>query len=182
MQRLLSGLAVAALVAVVGSKAGAQSRVSGLFAAGAAATADELSSRDSTKTGWQIMAGGERALVGETLALRLDGTFGFSKRESLFRESALLFGANARLVWYAPLKLGPLSPYLMAGAGVLSYRYQPGQSGRDADAAFTNKFMASGGAGANLRVGSSVLFVEGRYETGDNWTLIPVQLGVRFGK
>ncbi|HWP02212.1 MAG TPA: hypothetical protein VNL96_02030 [Gemmatimonadaceae bacterium] len=182
MRRLLSGFVVAALTAVVASQAEAQGRVSGLFAVGAAAAADDLSEIDSTKTGWQIMVGGERAVIGDAFAIRLDGTFGFSKRESLFRESALLFGANLRLVWHLPIEFGPLSPYVMGGGGLLSYRYQPGQSGRDADAAFKNRFMAGGGAGLDFKIGSSTLFVEGRYETGDNRTLIPVQLGVRFGK
>jgi len=178
MKRLVRCSWTLAVLALAATTAEGQSRAT-LIGFGANFAASDYSDADSAKTGYQLMAGYEFPFLTSATSLRLDGMLGWNARKTNYRESTQLASINARLAWWAPLKLGSAKPYLLAGAGYLYHKYHAGQSFNPPRS--KTELVYGAGAGAEVPAGPVTAFVEARYDYGADLTRIyPVIVGLRF--
>ncbi len=190
MKRVLSFGAVACLLLVPVAGASAQGKLSGFAAVGGSTTAGDLKTADSTKSGFFAQGGFEYKLT-EPLWLRFDASMGWNERISVYAEDAYIWTFAGRLEYWLPFGSETLRPYVTGGAGWMIYKRNPGETGlEDTETMKTrNRMMVSGGAGLDYQIGSTSIFVEGRYdmalkksdESGSARTLIPIMIGARWG-
>ena len=171
MRRALRVMVIGLVGAVVAvSSASAQSPYvflggGGTFPMGHFKTSDE------GKTGWAVQAG-----VGYDLSkgawVEAEGWYGSNKREGGTLD--LLGGLAAVGYSFTPDK--KVSPYVLAGAGIISGKTKPtGGGASDTE----SKFAYSGAAGIGFNSSESVHFwLEGRYLGAKDFALIPVSVGV----
>ncbi|HEX9564672.1 MAG TPA: outer membrane beta-barrel protein [Gemmatimonadaceae bacterium] len=189
MKRVLSFGAVALLLLVPVAGASAQGKLSGFAAIGATTTTGELKDADSTKSGFFGQVGLEYK-VSEPLWLRMDASMGWNDRITAYAEDAYIWTFVARLEYWLPFGSDKLRPYVNGGGGLMLYKRNPGETGREDTPEFTtkNRMMVSGGVGLDYRIGGTSIFVEGRYDMAfakdgeeGSRTLIPIMLGARWG-
>ena len=182
MKRVLSCGAVALLL-LVAADASAQSKLSGFIAAGPTATTGDLKDADSTKSGFMIQ-GGLEYKISAPLWFRVDASMGFNDRVTNFAEDAYIWTFAGRLEYWLPMGSDKLRPYVVGGAGLMSYKRNPGETGFEDLSQFATKWrsLISAGAGVDYQIGGTSVFVEGRYDMGgDNRAMIPIVIGMRWG-
>ena len=160
-----------------------QGKLSGFAGVGPTSTMGDLKDADSTKSGFMATAGFEYKITAP-LWLRLDASMGWNDRITNWEEDAYIWTLAARAEYWLPLGTDKLRPYVLAGAGMMLYKRNPGQTGLEDTPAFTtkNRTLFSGGAGVDWQIGSSSIFVEARYDMGaDNRAFVPIVLGARWG-
>lgn len=190
MKRVLSFGAVALLLLVPATEATAQGKISGFMAIGASSPTGDLKDADSTKSGF-FAQGGLEYKLSEPLWLRFDASMGWNDRITAYAEDAYIWTFVARAQYWLPMGSESLRPYVNGGAGFMLYKRNPGETGLEDTPEFDvkNRMMVSGGVGLDYRIGSTSIFVEGRYdmafkksdETGSSRSLIPIMLGARWG-
>ena len=190
MKRVLSCGAVALLFLVPGADATAQGKLSGFAAIGPTQSVGDLKDADSTKSGFMAQGGFEYKLT-PALWLRADASMGWNDRITSYAEDAYIWTFAGRLEYWLPLGTDKLRPYVNGGAGIMTYKRNPGETGLEDTPAFTTKHrvMVTGGAGLDWQIGGTSIFVEGRYdmgmkksdETGSARSLIPIIIGARWG-
>ena len=111
--------------------------------------------------------------------VRVDGSYGQHSGKTVGTTEVpklKLIGALAD-VTVSPKMSGGVSPYVLAGAGVVNGKPEGG----DGD----TKFAWNAGAGAKFKAGSLGLYLEARFLSvnteGSKTNSIPITLGVRFG-
>ena len=182
MKRVLSCGAVALLL-LVAADASAQSKLSGFMAVGPTTTTGDLKDADSTKSGFMVQGGFEYKLSGP-LWLRADASMGFNDRITNFAEDAYIWTFMGRLEYWLPMGSDKLRPYVVGGAGIMSYKRNPGETGAEDTETFATKHrsLISAGAGVDYQLGGTSVFLEGRYEMGgDDRSMIPIVIGMRWG-
>lgn len=182
MKRVLSCGAVALLL-LVAADASAQSKLSGFIAVGAATTTGDLKDADSTKSGFMVQGGFEYKVTAP-LWFRVDASMGWNDRITNFAEDAYIWTFAGRLEYWLPMGSDKLRPYVVGGAGIMTYKRNPGETGAEDIAAFATKHrsLISAGAGIDYQIGGSSIFLEGRYDMGgDDRSMIPIIIGARWG-
>ena len=182
MKRVLSCGAVALLL-LVAADASAQSRLSGFIGLGPAATTGDLKDADSTKSGFMVQGGFEYKIT-TPLWFRIDASMGWNERITNFAEDAYIWTFAGRLEYWLPMGSDKLRPYVLGGAGIMSYKRNPGETGAEDVPEFETKHrsLISAGAGIDYQIGGSSIFLEGRYDMGgDNRAMIPIIIGARWG-
>ena len=190
MERVLSFGAVALLLIASASDMSAQGKISGFAAIGATSATGDLKDADSTKSGF-FAQGGLEYKLSEPLWLRFDASMGWNDRIGSYAEDAYIWTFVARAQYWLPMGSESLRPYVNGGGGLMLYKRNPGETGLEDTPAFETKqrMMVSGGVGLDYRIGSTSLFVEGRYdlgfkksdEEGSGRALIPIMIGARWG-
>jgi outer membrane protein W len=182
MKRVFSCGAVALLL-LVAADASAQGKLSGFAALGPTTTSGDLKDADSTKSGFMAQAGFEYKLSAP-LWLRADVSMGWNDRLTNFAEDAYIWTFAGRLEYWLPLGSDKLRPYVLGGAGIMTYKRNPGETGLEDTPEFATKHrsLISGGAGLDYQIGGTSIFLEGRYDLGgDNRVMIPIVFGARWG-
>lgn len=182
MKRVISCGAVA-LLFLVGADATAQNKLSGFAAIGPTTTSGDLKDADSTKSGFMAQGGFEYKLT-QKVWLRADASMGWNDRQTNFAEDAYIWTFAGRAEYWLPFGTDKIRPYALAGAGIMMYKRNPGETGQEDTPAFRTKqrSLLSAGAGVDYQIGGTSLFVEGRYDMGgDNRALIPIMIGARWG-
>ena len=182
MKRVLSCGAVALLL-LVAADASAQSKLSGFIAAGPATTTGDLKDADSTKSGFTFQ-GGLEYKISTPLWFRIDASMGFFDRVTNFAEDAYIWTFAGRLEYWLPMGSDKLRPYVVGGAGIMSIKRNPGETGAEDVETFATKHrsLISAGAGVDYQLGGTSIFLEGRYEMGgDDRSMIPIVIGMRWG-
>jgi hypothetical protein len=182
MKRVLSCGALA-LMLLVAADASAQSKLSGFAAIGPTTTTGDLKDADSTKSGFAVQGGFEYKLSAP-LWLRVDASMGWNDRITNFGEDAYIWTFAGRVEYWLPMGSEKLRPYVLGGAGIMTYKRNPGETGSEDLDEFATKHrsLISAGAGLDWQVGGASLFLEGRYDMGgDNRALIPIMVGARWG-
>ena len=183
MKRVLSCGAVALMFLVSGSDLAAQGKLSGFLAVGPTQTTGDLKDADSTKSGFMVQGGMEYKLT-PALWLRADASMGWNDRITSFAEDAYIWTFAGRAEYWLPFGTDKLRPYVNAGAGIMLYKRNPGETGLEDTEAYAtkNRTLLSAGAGLDYQVGGTSLFLESRYDMGaDNRGMIPLLLGARWG-
>lgn len=182
MKRFFSCGAVA-LMLLVAADASAQSKMSGFVAIGPTTTTGDLKDADSTKSGFMVQGGLEYKLTAP-LWLRFDASMGWNDRITNFAEDAYIWTFAGRAEYWLPMGSDKLRPYVLAGAGIMTYKRNPGETGSEDTPEFATKHrsLISAGAGLDWQVGGTSIFLEGRYDMGgDNRAMIPILVGARWG-
>lgn len=183
MKRVLSFGAVAMMLLVSAADVSAQGKLSGFLAVGPTSTTGDLKDIDSTKAGFAVQGGFEYKLTAP-LWLRADVSMGWNDRITNFGEDAYIWTFAGRLEYWLPLGSDKLRPYVVGGAGIMTIKRNPGETGLEDTPEFTTKHrsLISAGAGLDWQIGGTSIFVEGRYDMGgDNRALIPIMVGARWG-
>ena len=183
MKRVLSFGALAMMLLVSAADVSAQGKLSGFLAVGPTTTTGDLKDADSTKSGFMVQGGFEYKLTAP-LWFRVDASMGWNDRITNFAEDAYIWTFAGRLEYWLPFGTDKLRPYVLGGAGIMTYKRNPGETGREDTPEFATKHrsLISGGAGLDWQVGGTSIFVEGRYDMGgDNRALIPIMIGARWG-
>lgn len=139
---------------------------------------------DAVKLGWHAMGAVRVSPENWPVQLQLDGNLGrFNDESSLDVRSQVIYGTgNVLYEFRDPAET--FEPYLIGGVGV--YNLNP--SGDDVPAGVRSEtnLGINVGAGFDFMVGSTELFMEGRFHdifTGDPGTqFLPITLGLRFGR
>jgi outer membrane protein W len=183
MKRVLSCAAVALLLIISAGDVAAQGKFSGFAAVGPTTTTGDLKDADSTKSGF-IVQGGFEYKLSEPLWLRIDASMGWNDRLTNFAEDAYIWTFAGRAEYWLPLGSSNLRPYVVGGAGMMLYKRNPGETGREDTEQFKTKSrsLISAGAGVDWQISGTSVFLEGRYDMGgDNRAMIPIVIGMRWG-
>jgi len=134
-------------------------------------------------TGWLAEIMGGISLPGNTVSLRLGGSYGQNRIDALAGGNmmgTLEGGIDRTLGAMAGIMVMPdldrdLTPYVLAGAGVMNSRFRGS----------TTSFAWATGVGATLQTGIAAFYVECRFlrarRDGRNADMIPLTAGIRLG-
>jgi hypothetical protein len=131
-----------------------------------------------------MVQGGFEYKITAPLWFRADVSMGWNDRITNFAEDAYIWTFAGRLEYWLPLGSDKLRPYVLGGAGLMTYKRNPGETGLEDTPEYTTKHrsLISAGAGLDYQIGGTSLFLEGRYDMGgDNRALIPIIVGARWG-
>jgi hypothetical protein len=186
MKRLSLAIAAAAL-ALLGSTASAQSAKSISIGISGGAAIPMGDFEDLYTTGYNGTASLMFRSVGSPIGLRIDGMYNrLSVRDDAtitipglgFIESASITAANANLVYSLPGT--GISPYLIGGGGIYSFKVH----GDDFDTDAENDFGINGGIGAAFPLSGFNTFIEARlhhvFTEGSSTQFVPVTFGISF--
>lgn len=183
MKRVLSCGAVALMLMIAAGNVSAQGKLSGFAAVGPTQTTGDLKDADSTKSGFMVQGGFEYKLTAP-LWLRFDASMGWNDRLTNFGEDAYIWTFAGRAEYWLPMGSDKLRPYVLAGAGIMTYKRNPGETGLEDTPEFETKqrSLISAGAGIDWQISGTSIFIEGRYDMGaDNRSFIPIMVGARWG-
>jgi hypothetical protein len=131
-----------------------------------------------------MVQGGFEYKISTPLWLRVDASMGWNDRITSYNEDAYIWTFAGRAEYWLPFGTDKLRPYALAGAGIMMYKRNPGETGLEDTPPFTTKTrsLISAGAGLDYQIGGTSIFVEGRYDMGgDNRSFIPLMVGARWG-
>jgi opacity protein-like surface antigen len=121
---------------------------------------------DAAKKGWIATAGVGFDIGTQGLWAELQGYFGNNNYEGTGGDKLQIIQGMAAL-GYSFMPEKSLTPWVMAGAGILNHKYKPGTTGLTGDS--ESKFAWEGGAGLSFKAGSKAhLWVGGQY-TGSSY-------------
>jgi hypothetical protein len=162
----------ATLLATLASSTAAQSGVTLSLAGGVALPLGSFG--DLANLGWHGQASLGLSSLMQPIGLRLDGAYHRFEAESV-GVSTIIIPVTLNLSYRLPLTDSPLSPYLIAGAGV--YRVDCAD-GVDCDA--DNRFGWSAGLGTKVAALRLKWFLEARYHGAGSVKFVPFTLGLTF--
>ena len=133
---------------------------------------------DYAKTGWMGSAGALYNLS-DRVWVQGDVYLGSNKHSDFEGDKTQLLAGMAHL-GYSLVADGKIIPYVMAGVGMMSHKYQPETGDSESD----SKVVVGGGAGLYFPMGSYGFYVEGHYMSREGTQVVPIMFGVQlnFGK
>lgn len=130
--------------------------------------------KDAVKAGWlgQVVGGFK---VNDMFGVRVNGSYGQNSEKSPGTDKVKFIGAMGD-VTVSPKMAGSISPYVLAGAGMLNSK---------AGGASSTAFAWNAGAGIGFAAGSLGLYLEARFlsakKSGVTSNMIPITVGVQLG-
>jgi hypothetical protein len=171
MKRCLSVVALALAL----SAAPATAQIG--FVVGGGATIPMGDFGDVAKTGWMGLAGVRLSLPLMPVSFRAEGLYGQNTADLIANAKTTLYGGMANVMLSIGPPLVPVKPYIIAGAGALNAKVDPGTGTSTSEW----KPVFGGGLGINVSLMVVGLFVEARYLRRDDTGFVPIMAGIRLG-
>ena len=137
--------------------------------------------KDYAKTGWMAQAGvGFDITKVKGLFVEAEAFYGSNKHSDVDGDKTNLFAGIAAL-GYSFMPDKKVSPYVIAGAGILNHKFVPATGTSESE----SKFAYSGALGIGYNASSTLhLWLEGRVLGAEGSRVIPIMAGfsLNFGK
>lgn len=180
MKRTVMAVVVAGLLSAAGSALSAQGIRIGVSGGMLLPMGDY---KNGDKAGFLVGVDGTYWLAGNTIGIRLDGSYSqTSEKSGVPAHKSKMIGGLAEIVYAFMTPADQIRPYILGGVGMFNVKLSA--SGLDTS---ETKVGFGGGAGLALKLGtgSTRVFVEGRYTSVKAFdTTLPslgIKAGLRFG-
>jgi len=134
--------------------------------------------KDEAKTGWMAQAGvGYDIAAVKGLWVEAEGFYGSNKHKAPDDGDKTNLFAGIAALGYSFTPDSKVSPYVLAGAGILNHKFVPATGTSESE----SKFAYSGAVGIGYNASSSVhVWLEGRVLGSKSSRVIPISLGFTY--